>query len=389
MLKDIARREPDARCDTEGRVFEQDHCESKPVADECIGILDLFGCWVANNTADCLKCVQELDDELKRLRCTPREEAAYCGGPEPIPGPVSQPCQNDLIKACEPFGGNHGTVRACDKCTLNANVTTCTKEEELSFCLPAPPFKPSETSCESYLMTKCEMEQKNPTACIACVKKAVEPSGSTNCSHREEEVFCAHRPQPPGPAPAPPPGPATARFSCNSTLGVCSECPPDDPEKPPWAQQCKQFTFNQTACAEACFKPTPPGQHWVCNTETHKCEAGPYEPHFQTHLLCEQSCRPPPVSGFTCLTRNGHASCERTHGGDHKTIAECTQACQDQPGYHGYHCNATTRTCGRSSVHNASSELCPRPSPARVVCCSALMAWQARVLHCLFALWLD
>ena len=191
VLKDLARREPDARCDTEGRVFEQEHCGQKPVADECIATLDLLGCWGANDTAGCMKCVQELDGELKRLRCTPREEAAYCGGPEPVPGAVSQPCKNDLIKACEPFGGNHGTVRECDKCTVAANVTVCTKQEELSFCLPAPPFKPSETSCELHLMRACEMDQKNPKACVACVKKAVEPPGSTNCSHREEEVFCA------------------------------------------------------------------------------------------------------------------------------------------------------------------------------------------------------
>ncbi len=340
------------------------------MADECLAILDLYGCWVANNTLGCMKCVEELNDELKRLRCTPREEAAYCGGPEPIPAPVSQPCKNGLIKACEPYGGNHGTVRECDKCTLAANITSCTQKEELSFCLPALPFKPSETSCEHHLKKACEMEQKNPKACIACVKKAAEPPGSTNCSHREEEVFCAHHPLPPGPVPAPPPpGPATAKFSCNDTLGVCYECPPDDPEKPPWAQKCKQFTFNRTACAEACFKPTPPGQHWVCNTETHQCEVGPFEPHFKTHLQCENSCRKS-VSGFTCRKRNGHASCERTPGGDHKTIAECKEHCKDEPGYHGYTCNATSRTCEPSSLHNTSSE--SQPSTARPAHCLLL-----------------
>jgi hypothetical protein len=235
VLKDIARREPQAKCGPEGQRFEKEHCDEKPVADDCLGVLDLYGCWSANSTQQCMTCVTDLDDWLKRLRCTAREEQKYCGGPEPIPGPVSEACKDALIKACEPFGGDHGTVRECDKCTRAANATACTSKEELSFCLPALPFKPSETSCEHHLKKECGDVQRDPEKCDACIKKAVEPPGSTNCSHREEEVFCKREPEPPAPPAPPVPGGNSGKYTCNSTLGVCHECPPDDPEAPPWA----------------------------------------------------------------------------------------------------------------------------------------------------------
>jgi hypothetical protein len=84
--------------------------------------------------------------------------------------------------------------------------------------------------------------------------------------------------------------PNATKYTCNATLGKCVACAPDDPELPPWSQKCNKFHLNETKCDEVCHTPTPKDFFWICNTETHKCEAGPFAPHYQTESECSQKC---------------------------------------------------------------------------------------------------
>ena len=122
-------------------------------------------------------------------------------------------------------------------------------------------------------------------------------------------------------AATPRPAANVTKYTCNTTLGECVECPPPDPEQPPYAQKCLKFTLgNITKCDLTCHKPTPKDHFWICNTETHKCESGPFQPHFSTENECNQKCAATEPMGYTCKQEHGHAKCARTRGGEHKTI---------------------------------------------------------------------
>jgi hypothetical protein len=199
-------------------VVSGDESPPSPAEDRCFRELDLTGCWSENPRDDCDECVANRNAARKtKFNCTDREEMAYCDGPEPTPGPISRGCRLQLIKTCEPYGGNHGTVRECDRCVEKnrPKETNCTVREELSFCLPEPPKPAPEDVCERDLKAECG-ELVNVTGketeCVACVAK-IEAEKKPNCTKRQEETFCSGPLSPPVPPPAPGPAPSPPKPS--------------------------------------------------------------------------------------------------------------------------------------------------------------------------------
>ena len=243
------------------------YAEESGQEPNCFKELDLTGCWSESIRGNCDECVAKIVARIgaAKLNCTDREEMAYCDGPEPKPGPVSPGCRLQLIKTCEPYGGNHGTVRACDECVEKnrPKESNCTLREELSFCLPEPPEPPPENVCEKDLMAACG-KLVNVTGkekeCVACVAKIEK--GNKECTKRQEETFCARPlpPMPPGPPRPPgPPGPAT---ECEVRLQV--SC---DDERKKGMQACD-------ACVKVANATLPPGTCTKRELLTF-CEAGP------------------------------------------------------------------------------------------------------------------
>ena len=106
----------------------------EPIHSSCLPFLNKDCGDVRENITECDDCIRKIEPRGRLYNCTHREEATYCDGAHPGPGPhppVSDPCQQHLKKEC----GRETTKQKCEDCTQKVGVAAgCNRREEFTFC---------------------------------------------------------------------------------------------------------------------------------------------------------------------------------------------------------------------------------------------------------------